>query len=190
MLPSVTSLFGFCVSWGMGCANCSLKNNEQCAGNESGTKMAVFFIIRMIIWQLYEMQCHWNHQFLSALFEDSSQIEYCSIFHCSSVCPCTGVTSQLFSIIWWFRAWKPCIFWKHVIPAIFVHEPNPLGPSRPTPWPWDPLGLPLDPQGPSKPTPWPPVTLSAYPLTPWDPVGLPLDPLGPSKPTPWPPLPY
>ena len=27
----------------------------------------------------------------------------------------TGVTSQLFSIIWWFRAWKPYIFWKHII---------------------------------------------------------------------------
>ena len=47
----------------------------------------------------------------------------------------TGVTSQLFSIIWWFRAWKPCIFWKHVILAISIHEPNPLGPSKPTPWP-------------------------------------------------------
>ena len=46
-----------------------------------------------------------------------------------------GVTSQLFSIIWWFRAWKQCIFWKHVILAISVHQPNPLGPCRPTPWP-------------------------------------------------------
>ena len=27
---------------------------------------------------------------------------------------CTGVTSQFFSIIWWFRAWKPYIFWKHM----------------------------------------------------------------------------
>ena len=26
-----------------GFANCSLKNNEQCAGNESGTKIAVYF---------------------------------------------------------------------------------------------------------------------------------------------------
>ena len=47
----------------------------------------------------------------------------------------TGVTSQLFSIIWWFGAWKPFIFWKHVILAISVHEPNPLGPCKPTPWP-------------------------------------------------------
>ena len=27
----------------------------------------------------------------------------------------TGVTSRLFSIIWWFRPWKPYIFWTHVI---------------------------------------------------------------------------
>ena len=39
---------------------------------------------------------------------------------------------------------------------------------------WDPVGLPLDPLGPSKPTPWPPGTLSAYSLTSRDPVGLPL----------------
>ena len=32
------------------------------------------------------------------------------------VCLCTGVTSQLFSIIW-CRAWKPYIFWKHIIQA-------------------------------------------------------------------------
>ena len=51
-----------------------------------------------------------------------------------SVCSCvTGVTSQLFSIIWWFSAWKPFIFWSHVILAISVHEPSPLGPCRPTP---------------------------------------------------------
>ena len=60
----------------------------------------------------------------------------------------TGVTSQLFSIIWWFRA--------------SIHEPNP----------WDPVILPIDPRGPSKPTPWPPGNLSAYPSTHWDPVGL------------------
>ena len=30
------------------------------------------------------------------------------------VCLCTGVTSQLFSIIWWLRAWKPYIFLKHI----------------------------------------------------------------------------
>ena len=30
--------------------------------------------------------------------------------------PCvTGVTSRLFLIIWWFRPWKPYIFWTHVI---------------------------------------------------------------------------
>ena len=65
-----------------------------------------------------------------------------------SVCVHTGMTSQLFSIIWWFRAWKPCIFWKHIILAISVHEPNPQGPCRPTPWP---LG-----------------TLQAYRLTAWN----------------------
>ena len=27
----------------------------------------------------------------------------------------TGVTYQLFSIIWWFRPWKPYIFWMHLI---------------------------------------------------------------------------
>ena len=72
--------------------------------------------------------------FLFALFTFSIlriQTKYCSTFHCSSVRPSvTGVTSQLFSIIWWFRAWKPCIFWKYVIlhkhldnrlPALDIH---------------------------------------------------------------------
>ena len=30
--------------------------------------------------------------------------------------PCvTGVTFQLFLIIWWLRPWKPYIFWMHII---------------------------------------------------------------------------
>ena len=27
----------------------------------------------------------------------------------------TGMTSQLFLIIWWFRVWKPYVFYKHII---------------------------------------------------------------------------
>ena len=34
-----------------------------------------------------------------------------------SVCLSVSVTSLLFSIIWWFRAWKPYILWKHIIQA-------------------------------------------------------------------------
>ena len=51
--------------------------------------------------------------------------EHCPIFHFppsvlhpSSVCPppfVTGLTSQLSSIIWWFRPSKPYIFWMHII---------------------------------------------------------------------------
>ena len=104
--------------------------------------------------------CFCKSSFLRILLKQDTAL----LSHCPCVRSCvTGVTSQLFSIIWWFRAWKPCIFWKHVILAISVHEPNPLGPCRPTPWP--------------------PGTLQAYPLTPWDPVGLSLDPLGPWRPS-------
>ena len=68
-----------------------------------------------------------SHLFLrhADTIADPAQTGYCTTFHCSSVRSCvTGVTSQLFSIIWWFRAWKPCIFWQHVILARSVHEPN------------------------------------------------------------------
>ena len=47
----------------------------------------------------------------------------------------TGMTSQLFSIIWWFRAWKPGIFWKHVSwQYLFMH-----------PTAWEPVNLPWPP---------------------------------------------
>ena len=54
-----------------------------------------------------------------SVFADSAQTEYCFTFHfrpsvCMSV---TGVTSHFFIIFWWFRAWKPYIFWKHIIQA-------------------------------------------------------------------------
>ena len=42
---------------------------------------------------------------------DSAQTDLLSTFRLLVA----GVTSQLFSIIWWFRAWKPYIFWKHII---------------------------------------------------------------------------
>ena len=68
--------------------------------------------------------------FASFCIADPAQTEYCPTFHCSSLSWHTGMTSQLFSIIWWFRAWKPCIFWKYVIlhkhldnrlPALDIH---------------------------------------------------------------------
>ena len=34
---------------------------------------------------------------------ESAQTEYCPTFNCPSVCQWAGVTSQLVSIIWWFR---------------------------------------------------------------------------------------
>ena len=44
-----------------------------------------------------------------------------------SVRQSVGVTSQLFSIIWWFMACKPYIFWKHIIQVPW--SPWPLLPS-------------------------------------------------------------
>ena len=48
----------------------------------------------------------------------------------------TDVTTQLFSIIWWFRPWKPCIFWMHLNVAdqtsIFTRETKMLKKSSST----------------------------------------------------------
>ena len=67
------------------------------------------------------------------------------------VCLCTGVTSQLFSIIWWFGAWKPYIFWKHFIQADHSDHLTTWPPGPPwlawspgpiwTTWPSDQTGL-------------------------------------------------
>ena len=54
---------------------------------------------------------------------------------CQSV---TGVTTQLFLIIWWFKAWKPYIFWKHIMWPTWLLLP----PGHLTIWPPDHLNHP------------------------------------------------
>ena len=107
------------------------------------------YIVQSIIVLSSQYREVWSPQYwVSTILRIQFKLNTALLSHCPcvrvSVCSCvrvfvcpsvTGVTSQLFSIIWWFRAWKPCIFWKHVILAISIHEPNPLGPSKPTPWP-------------------------------------------------------
>ena len=98
------------------------------------------------------------------------------------VCLCTGVTSQLFSIIW-CRAWKPYIFWKHIIQADHPDHSYHL-----TIWPPDHLTI------------WPPDHLTTWTtqaimntltaLTTWPPDHLTTRPLNhPDQWPPWPPWP-
>ena len=69
----------------------------------------------------------------------------------------TGPTSQLFSIIWWFRAWKQYTFWKHIIQG---GRPNHS--YRLTTWPPGPPG-PLGPPGPGPIEPlWKPRLIKIY----------------------------
>ena len=67
-------------------------------------------VCRKKVWSII-----WVITFGGCVIVDSAQTEYCSTFHFPSVSQLvTGVTSQLFSIIWWFGAWKPHIesIWK------------------------------------------------------------------------------
>ena len=82
----------------------------------------------------------------SYLIADSAQTEYCSTFLCASVCvSVTGVTSQVFSIIWLFRPCKP-----YTLTNLILAPPWP--PRQP--WPPGPPGPPEQPDQLTNPTDW------------------------------------
>ena len=64
---------------------------------------------------------------------DSAQTEYCTTFHCSSVCSCvTGVTSHISHIYKGMNAMliirgpiNPCTLWIKIILAIFLARTRP-----------------------------------------------------------------
>ena len=73
---------------------------------EIAPNFQAFLQLGKLMWNHYRGQssCEMCAAVKIYLFANSAQTEYCTTFLCVLV---TGVTSQVFSIIWLFRPWKP-----------------------------------------------------------------------------------